>query len=115
MPSLGISISWSLAIFLKAPAIPSGLRVNCTELASARYSLCRLIIAFNMPPANQVKTPATINMRAAKAIGWPFPITSASKAGKLQHPKSHIHHEKESHDHSRKLQADPHVCVVDMP
>ena len=29
---------WSPPIFMSAPAMPSGLRVNCTAEASARYS-----------------------------------------------------------------------------
>jgi len=38
------------AIFSSAPAMPSGLRVYCTALASARYSRCRLTAAWIRRP-----------------------------------------------------------------
>ncbi len=53
-------------IFLSAPAIPPGSRVNCTAEASARYSRCRemaacSILAKSTPtdPTNQTARPAT--------------------------------------------------------
>jgi hypothetical protein len=41
----------------KACTRPSGYRVNCTALASARYSLCRLIAACNILPIHTVRAP----------------------------------------------------------
>ena len=39
-------------IFFNAPAIPEGLRVNCTAEASARYSRCRDTALWMILPRN---------------------------------------------------------------
>ena len=53
-------------IFLSAPAIPSGLRVNCTAEASARNSRCRLTAALIRLPIRVPAKPTAIS---------PSPIT----------------------------------------
>ena len=50
-------------IRFSAPAMPSGLRVNCTAEASARYSRCRETAALMRLPNNRPKKPTTMNAR----------------------------------------------------
>ena len=58
-------------IFLSAPAIPEGCRVNCTAEASARNSRCRLTAALIRLPKNVPAKPMTAS---------PAPIARTGRA-----------------------------------
>ena len=69
----GSGLFRSPPIFFSAPPMPSGLRVNCTAQASARYSRCRETAALIRSPKNDPDVAEDVQRRGPGAAICPPP------------------------------------------
>src|SRR5215831_5663432 len=104
--------SASPPIFLSAPPMPSGLRVNWTALASARYSRCRDTAAMISRPKNAPTRPSTNTPKPSSTRPpreSPLPDERPPDVSMRMRPMMGQRHDPE--DQADQPDVEPHVAV----
>ena len=111
-------------IFLSAPPIPSGLRVNCTAEASARNSRCREMAALISRPKKTPAQPITSRRQAEQEEGEPgivLRVAVVRRAATVRAVARQAHHDladqgdqQDAVQHAHHAEVQPHVAVEDM-
>ena len=97
--------------------MPSGLRVNCTALASARYSRCRDTAAWISRPKNAPTRPSTNRPRPSSTRPPRESFRSATSeppAGRLHQDPADDGQRHDAEDQADQPDVQPHVAVEDV-